>query len=793
MRLLKDAGRGTLKLVEKHDSDIHDYAILSHTWGEDGDEVTFRDLTEGTGRNKIGYQKIEFCRAQAARDGLQHFWVDTCCIDKSSSAELTEAINSMFRWYKAASKCYVYLSDVSARKRDGNGENQRTWEPAFRLSKWFTRGWTLQELIAPTSVEFFSREGDRLGSKKSLEHEINEVTKIALDALRGTPLTRFKIEERFSWANHRATKRQEDKAYSLLGLFDIYMPLLYGEGEDRAFVRLREEIGKRKGSGADVDKSNHLVAGPSTVLEIAEEAAFDAVGRDHDPLCLPGTRIDLLQDIRSWLNSDSPKHIYWLSGWAGTGKSTIARTIAQEYANSQWQLGSFFFSRGGGDAGHIHKFVGTIAMQLSYCWPAYKSALRKAIAADEGIVLKTQKAQWATLVQKPFSDLLADSSPPRVLLVIDAVDECGTDNDMSYIIQLLLDAGGINQTALRIFVTSRPEVAIRSGFDHDLDQHHLNLILHQISEFTVQNDLFIFLHHHFTKVRQSRRLGADWPGDASIHRLVAMSGNLFIWAATVCRFVSEGGMLVKKRLLSILERSHSDGPETALDQIYLMVLKSAIGSTLSEEEKAEVTHHFQLTLGTIAVLFAPLSVAGLGHLLSLETEEVEQTLADLHSILDVPSDTKRPIRLHHPSFRDFLCDHSRCRNEALCVDRFAMHSMLADRSLNTMSILRRDICDLKSPGTMVEDVGPVIIQQHLSSVLQYSCRYWLDHSEHGRLSLNDDGPVHRFLQEYFPYWLEAMSLVGKIPEAMIMMMNLRSLIDVSRIGCSAGNVLTHEI
>lgn len=167
------------------------------------------------------------------------------------------------------------------------------------------------------------------------------------------------------------------------------------------------------------------------MLAIAEGAGFDDVGRDHDPFCLPGTRTDLLRDIHSWLNGKSAEHIYWLSGWAGTGKSTIARTLAREYRNTEWQLGNFFFSRGGGDAGHIHKFVGTLATQLSYRWPAFKSALQKAFAADEGIVRRTQEAQWAVLILKPLSEVLAELSPRRVLLVIDAVDECGTNDDMS--------------------------------------------------------------------------------------------------------------------------------------------------------------------------------------------------------------------------------------------------------------------------------------------------------------------------------------------------------------------------
>jgi hypothetical protein len=246
MRLIKDQGHGNLSLVEYDDDRVPRYAILSHTWGANGEEVTFEDLMEGTDKNKAGYNKIEFCRKQAASDGLQHFWVDTCCINKSSSAEIMEAINSMFRWYQDATRCYVYLTDVST-SRTGTNVNSlsTTWETAFRQSRWFTRGWTLQDLIAPGSVEFFSREGDRIGNKKSLEHEIHYITGIAINALRGAPLTEFEIDERFSWAERRETKRPEDKAYSLLGIFNIHMPLLYGEGEEKALARLRKEIDKQ--------------------------------------------------------------------------------------------------------------------------------------------------------------------------------------------------------------------------------------------------------------------------------------------------------------------------------------------------------------------------------------------------------------------------------------------------------------------------------------------------------------------------------------------------------------------
>jgi len=151
----------------------------------------------------------------------------------------------MFRWYRNAAKCHVYLSDVSTAKRKVSDHfSEFTWEPAFRESRWFTRSWTLQELLAPSSVEFFFREGNRLGDKRLLERQIHEITGIDILALRGTPLHEFGVEERLSWAKNRETTRKEDKAYSLLGIFGIYMPLIYSEEEENAFKRLREEIDK---------------------------------------------------------------------------------------------------------------------------------------------------------------------------------------------------------------------------------------------------------------------------------------------------------------------------------------------------------------------------------------------------------------------------------------------------------------------------------------------------------------------------------------------------------------------
>ncbi|GKZ25159.1 hypothetical protein AbraIFM66951_001146 [Aspergillus brasiliensis] len=226
MRLLEAT---TLRLLDFTPDKIPPYAILSHTW-EEG-EVLFEDIGKGTASAKPGYKKVEYTAQQALRDGLEYIWVDTCCINKESSAELSESINSMFHWYQQAQVCYAYLADL-----DGNVDKMAS-------CRWFTRGFTLQELIAPSDVVFFSRNWVALGSKMDLCDIISDITGIGLEYLcQYRELECASIAQRMSWAATRQTTRPEDTAYCLLGIFSVNMPLLYGEGGTRAFIRLEEEI-----------------------------------------------------------------------------------------------------------------------------------------------------------------------------------------------------------------------------------------------------------------------------------------------------------------------------------------------------------------------------------------------------------------------------------------------------------------------------------------------------------------------------------------------------------------------
>ncbi|RFU30044.1 hypothetical protein B7463_g6282, partial [Scytalidium lignicola] len=236
MRLLHTR---TLKLEEFGDENEL-YAILSHTWGEN--EITFQDIERGV-IEKEGCEKVRKTCALAASHGFDYVWIDTCCIDKTSSAELSEAINSMYRWYQKSIVCYAYLADVPHMPPNATDDQTRSISPEFLESKWFKRGWTLQELIAPSIVIFLDQEWQEINTKSNLQQTISKITGIPSNILLGDNPERASIAQRMSWASKRETKRVEDLAYCLMGIFGVNMPMLYGEGE-KAFIRLQEEIMK---------------------------------------------------------------------------------------------------------------------------------------------------------------------------------------------------------------------------------------------------------------------------------------------------------------------------------------------------------------------------------------------------------------------------------------------------------------------------------------------------------------------------------------------------------------------
>jgi tetratricopeptide (TPR) repeat protein len=355
MRLLH-LNNERLVLSDFRGKTIPPYAILSHRWGDS--EALFEDVDNGAYKKKEdGYQKIKFCVAQAARDGLRYFWIDTCCINKWDLRERSKAITSMFRWYKDAARCYVFLRDVSA----AADVPQSAWEASFLASEWFKRGWTLQELIAPASVEFFSCEGRRIGDKTSLEPLVHKATSIPVEALRNGPLGKFTIDERRGWAKNRSTTEQEDAVYCLLGILNVAMPAAYDEGVERAWRRLQAEL--------------EAAGSAPSIIPFSQSEQF--VGRESQ-----------LAELETKLFIHSQVTAMAVVGPAGTGKSQLALEVAHRTRKRNKDCCVFWIDAS--DADRLDQSYESIAEKLRIPgWDEEKADSRQLVKA----YLETGKLQ----------------------------------------------------------------------------------------------------------------------------------------------------------------------------------------------------------------------------------------------------------------------------------------------------------------------------------------------------------------------------------------------------------------
>jgi hypothetical protein len=278
-------------------------------------------------------------------------------------------------------------------------------------------------------------------------------------------------------------------------------------------------------------------------------------------------------------------------------------------------------------------------------------------------------------------------------------------------------------------------------------------------------------------------LGAYWPGEEVVKQLVQIASGLFIWAATACRFIQEveKAFLIRKRLAAILQAGSSiaeQQPEKHLNEIYTTVLRHSIPAKCSNEEREEFLNMLKDTLGAIVTLLSPLSILSLSRLLRFQPEEVHDYLEDLHSILDIPKDHTRQIRLHHPSFRDFLLNKDRCNDS--WVNEKQANERLASRCIQLMSTsLKDNICGITIPGTLVADIESCRVEQSLPPEVQYACLHWVQHLRRSGAQLQDNDYIHQFLQKHLLHWLEALSWMQKISEGIVEIISLESIISVS--------------
>ena len=521
-------------------------------------------------------------------------------------------------------------------------------------------------------------------------------------------------------------------------------------------------------------------------LGYADGAAFNSHYRVNEPKCVPDTRVDLLRKLQEW-NVNRGKHIFWLSGMAGMGKSTIARTVAHDFSEARHLGASFFFSRGGGDLGNAQKFVTTIALQIARSFPSIKSQISNAIKRNESITCQGGlRNQWKELILGPLSQL-ASHHAFRVTLVVDALDECAHEQDVEIILQLFAEAKDLSTVDFKIFVTSRPETPIRLGFRDMSEIIHQDLALQNIPRLIVKKDITVYLRHELLTIRKERQLSSQWPGEEKIKQLVEKSDCIFIYVSTACLFIRDLNWQPDEQLSVILQDDvMEDSPTAKLDSMYTQVLTQSVFKKQGRQ-RARLSARFKQVVGSIVVLFNVLPAQGLAALLSVSLDEIASALNSLHSVLDIPEDVLHPIRLLHPSFRDFLLDEKRCADVDIKIEADEIHKNLTQNCLRLLSDnLKRDICGLKLPGAEVKDIQHVPIESCLSHALQYASHYWVAHLEkisHDRLVdtglFHENGPIHNFFTNDFLHWLEALSLTRRMPEGVLMIIKLESLLEVS--------------
>ncbi|RDW71054.1 vegetative incompatibility protein HET-E-1 [Coleophoma cylindrospora] len=742
MRFLRYNNDGEFSLTKDFvSSEIPEYAILSHTWGKDDEEVTYKDLRDSTGNNKAGYKKIRFCGELARRDRLKYFWVDTCCINKANYAELQDALNSMFRWYRNATRCYVYLSDVCIPPLGINAEsNPQAWDSEFWQSRWFTRGWTLQELLAPRSVEFFSPEGLRLGDKSELKQHIQGITSIPTAALEGAPLSQFSVDERFSWMERRQTTLEVDRVYSMLGILDIKMPLLKDTEAATAFGRLREAIDKREKCLED--------------LRLTDPC--------YDKKRIEDTKGGLLEGSYRWIIENSKfkqwrnhqiNPLLWIKGDPGKGKTMLVCGIINELSKTIFDeaLLAYFFCQATDSRinsatailrGLIYVLVNQKPSLISYIQKKYDHS-------GKGLFEDTNA--WFAL-SEIFTDILRDPVLDGTYLIIDGLDECVTG--LPQLLDLIVQTSSV-PFRVKWVVSSRnwPDIGER------LMNASQNLSLELNAE-SVSAAVNIFIRHKVLDLARRKKYN-NRIRDAVLNHLSLNADGTFLWVALVCQDLEKISKLV------ILTRIHDFPP--GLDALYERMMKQ-----IRDSSNNDLCYRI---LALIAMVYRPLTLTELASLVNIhedmsdDIESLQEIIGFCGSFLTVRQDA---IYFVHQSAKDYLL--SKAVNEIFPSRKEGTHSDIFLRSLEIMSrTLRRDIYSLSAPGFTIEQFK----QPNLDplAAARYSCLYWIDHLVDSNIC--DGEEAHRFLQAHLLHWLEALGWMGKVSEGIQSILSLEAYILVS--------------
>ena len=505
--------------------------------------------------------------------------------------------------------------------------------------------------------------------------------------------------------------------------------------------------------------------------------------------CHEGTRTDILSMIYRWVEfgdilpgAGTPEgdklqtaRVFWINGpgSAGTGKSTIAYTVSKHLDACRKLGASFFCSRDNADCSNPKLIFPTVAYQLGQFYAPFRQQLSAVFQADPDVAHLVVPRQIEKLLVKPLHAM--KGKMPFCVVVIDALDECQDGGATSIILSSLAQ----HITALspvKFLITSRPESHIISGFKLGrLNQTTQRHILHHVEQQIVEKDILLYLHSSLQKTKQLYALDANWPSVTDIKALVHLSSGLFIFAATAVKFIQDRyyndppGQLA--HLLGMVTTAHSPS-QKLLDELYMQILQNAF-----PDISVEYASKLRIVLGSVVLLCNPLSPSNLEQLLGLH---IGITLQELQSVVILPNDNSKVMRLIHPSFHDFLTDPKRCLNTKFLITPSLQHSFLAEACLNTLKLLTQDICNIKQPWKLHCEVDNLakLVYQHIPPFLQYACHYWSQHLSQSLLSDRLLNLLEEFCNKYLLFWIEICSLLGNLQGALVAMKSAYRLLSV---------------
>ena len=482
--------------------------------------------------------------------------------------------------------------------------------------------------------------------------------------------------------------------------------------------------------------------------------------------CLKGTRKEVLWEIECWLNSKQSQRVFWLNGLAGTGKSTIAQTFA-ETSFADGKLGaSFFCSRDSEDRSNLQMIFPTLAFQLAYQYPLFRKELLQVLRAHRDVGQESLCSQMEKLIVGPLKVTRIPT-----LIIIDALDECKDKEPASTILSIL--SRYVDRIPdIKFFITGRPESRIRSGFRlESLAPLTEVLKLHEVKPEIVDNDIELFFRTQLVSLAKNRSDCAsigDWPSSSDVDILCKKAAGFFIYAATVVKFIdSEFDPLTERlSLITSLPQSTVEEGKSGVDQLYTKVLEQAFHNV--HQDNSQQYLRFQTMVGTVLLIFNPLSINGLSELLGYGTDQICSTMRPLHSLLLVPENTEGPIHIFHKSFPDFLMDPDRCWDRRFFVEPAGHHTEILLACLRLIGKrLKKNICNLDDHAVLseVKDLS-TRKKTHIGDALEYASQFWTKHllgipasSSHVK---EVQKAIDKFFSVHFLHWIEVLALTGNL-------------------------------